>query len=145
MKVAFSRPNRDGWITLHFNRELPLAPMETGPLPFMRSPAQLSRATRLQRLAVRMAETNRGRFVVELGNPVLGFLRFLEELVFLPGVEQVGINGRYRMEVRIGGLFAPREVANTVADCVRRHFYPEEELAVRPLRKKSSRSRLPER
>ncbi len=132
MKVLYKARN-DGYVLeMHFSCELPLFPRARQ--MWWICHRVLSRRTRVWDLAQQMARENRGRFVVELGDPQRTFAEFLQELLTLPGVDRVQDAQRYSLVLEVGRAFDRDEVARKVAECVRRYFYPEERLEMVPLK-----------
>ncbi|MBM4094004.1 MAG: hypothetical protein FJ276_32045 [Planctomycetes bacterium] len=134
MNARFTRDPRNARrVTLHFPCELPILVVLSRPQPWAPGfPCIVSRATRLAGLAERLARVNAGRFSVELPHPWRSYHNFLEELVVVPGLVQLVHGDRYSLTIDVGGCFATRDVCHAVADCVTRHFYPADTIAVEP-------------
>ena len=118
----------------HFSRDLPVMPnrlphpRQDLPIGFPVFP--LDRRTPIRRLARRVARLNRGRFCVELANPVSVFSKFLFELIHTPGVDSIDAMNRYTVQVRVACFFGLTGTARLVGECVARHFYPDETVDV---------------
>ncbi len=118
----------------HLSRDLPVMPNRmTHPkhdLPIGFPVFPLNRRTPIRRLARHMARLNRGRFCVELANPVGVFSKFLFELIHIPGVTCVDAMDRYTIQVRVACFFGLTGTARLVGECVARHFYPDEPVEI---------------
>ena len=73
-----------------------------------------------------MAGRNPGRFFIELPEPNTAFLEFLHELVLIDGLCRIAAARRYLPAVEIGRCFENHAVVQVIAECVGRHFYPQE-------------------
>ncbi len=131
MKVLYEVRPCEHAVTLHFSRELPLFPRVRK--LWWQMVCNLNRRTQVWRLAQRMARENRGRFVVELADPVRTYAEFLRDLLTLPGVDRIHGARRYSMRVEVGRAFDAKELARSVAQCVQRYFYPEDSLELEEL------------
>jgi len=119
---------------LHFSCEFPMMPHQ---IPYAKQEIPigypvfpLDRRSPIRRLARRMARLNRGRFCVELADPVEVYSQFLFDLVHVTGVNSVEGIDRYTLHVRVAGCFGLRATVRSVAECVARHFYPDESIDV---------------
>ena len=122
MKVRFVQyPNFiDPLFGVHFPRELPIIPMPTG----HRGPRRISRETNLCEAGHYMAAINQGQFSVEVTDPKIAYQRFLETLVFLPGVVSILNSDRYSIRLIVARFFSPATVLRNVSKLTCNHFYP---------------------
>ncbi len=115
-------------VEVHFSEELPVFPRRgrySGPWGPGRAPLA-GRHSDLSNYAARLARVNRGKFSVELLRPHATYLEFLEELVTIQGLEETLDSSRYSLTISVGRCFDRQAVAQRVASCVCRHFYPRE-------------------
>mgnify|MGYP001024807539 FL=1 len=107
---------------VHFPRELPIIPMPTG----HSGPRRISRQTNLCEAGHYMAAINQGQFSVEVTEPQAAYQRFLENLVFLPGVVSILNSDRYSIRLIVARFFSPATVLRKVSKLTCHHFYPGE-------------------
>lgn len=115
-------------VEVHFSAELPVFPRRTrysGPWAHGRAPLP-GRHSDLAASAARLARINRGKFCVEMTRPYATYLAFLEELVTIEGLEEAIDSSRYSLTIAVARCFDRQVVAQRVASCVCRHFYPGE-------------------
>jgi hypothetical protein len=115
-------------VEVHFSEELPVFPRRgrySGPWAAGRAPLA-GRHSDLASYAARLVRVNRGKFSVELLRPHATYLAFLEELVTIQGLDDTLDSSRYSLTILVGRCFDRQAVAQRVASCVCRHFYPRE-------------------
>lgn len=128
MVIHIVRKRTASVIEVHSSCELPVMPANECFTCGRRGRAELSREDNLAYLAERMVHANIGRMPVECATPQRAYFEFLRELVTVGGVSAIVRGSRYSLTIRIGRVFDYKEVGREVAECVRRHFYPEELL-----------------
>lgn len=126
--VIIVRKRSASLIEVHSSCELPVLPANECFTCGRRGRAELSREDNLAYLAERMVQANTGRMPVENASPQRAYCEFLRELVTVNGVSSIVRGSRYSLTIRIGRVFDYKEVGDEVAECLRRHFYPEELL-----------------
>lgn len=113
--------------TLHFNRDLPV--LKTGVSPPWRNEFQLAlRPRNRAELARRLAFLNREHRPFEIVWPTRTYASFLSDLIVIEGLVEIQNADRYSVTLVIGAMFDPQKVAARFVDCVRDHFYPDEQI-----------------
>lgn len=128
MIIRIVRRRGASLVEIHSSCEFPVLPANECLSCGRRGRAEFSREDNLVYLAERMVHANIGRMPVETASPQRAYCEFLRELLTVPGVSSIVRGTRYSLTIRIGRVFDYKEVGREVADCVRRHFYPEELL-----------------
>ena len=88
----------------------------------------VDRSTDFQQAGKRMAKHNAGRLGVEYDQPADLYGSFLRSLALLEGVVQINGARRYSISVETGLCFEAKQVAQSIANCVRDHLYPDQSL-----------------
>lgn len=112
---------------IHVSEELPLFSWYQERRRGRRS-MHLSRESCLETYAARLAVENRGRFSVEMVSPRKIYQRFLEDIIFLPGIVRIMNWTRYTIYFEVARCFDPVEVLRAAGRCLHHYFYSEAEL-----------------
>ncbi len=132
---AFVSQHPGGTVTVHFSEEIPWVAFTSldfseGTNPFLGS-CLVDKFIDFDVVAARAARVNAGRNKLELSQPFEQIRTFLVELTLIEGVESLVDQTRYALKVEVAVGFEPAKIAIEIADCVRRNFYPEQQIVMK--------------
>lgn len=118
-------------VEIHFSAEIPEFPTSNVPgddEDYGVIRLSMDRSTDFLQAGKRMAQQNAGRLGIEYDQPAELYSSFLRSLALLDGIVQVNGARRYSISVEVGLCFEAKQVAETIANCVRDHLYPDQEI-----------------
>jgi len=132
---AFFSQHPGGTVTVHFTGEIPWVAFTSldfseGANPFLGS-CLVDKFIDFDVVAARAARVNAGRNKLELSQPFEQLRTFLVELTLIQGVENLVDQTRYSLTVEVAVGFETPKIAIEIADCVRRNFYPEQQIVMK--------------
>ena len=128
MRIRVAELSHNKNVAIDFNHDIPCFPKPPSRRWLLDNHGLLlTRNEYLSTAAYAMAVENVGTLPIEFSDrPQAVYLRFLTDLVCVPGFVGIRYSDRYSLHASVGRLFDPIKVGCEIAALVQQHFYPNE-------------------